>query len=397
MIYNYDMEKMCLPEEITTCIKLLNQNHYECFVVGGAVRDALLHRNIHDYDLSTNATPDEVHQVFHDYPVFDTGIQHGTVTVVINHIHIEITTYRKESNYSDHRHPDKITFTKSIQDDCARRDLTINAFAYHPDFGVQDFFHGLEDLHNKEINCVGNPDERFNEDALRILRALRFATELNFNISSSTARAIHQHKDDLKYIAIERITEEFNKILVSYNPGNTLYAFRDVLEVFIKDINILTKEDFLLLDTARNDLTLRYAVLFLKLNTNTLATLKLPNHTISDIKLLINHASLASNSIFDVRYLLYQLKDKYPIYLSFRKTVDSSFNLTNVQEMIKQIQLNHDCISLKQLAITGLDLQQIGLTGLKIKQALETCLLKVMKDELHNEKEELLSFCKSIN
>ena len=142
---------------------------------------------------------------------------------------------------------------------------------------------------------------------------------------------------------------------------------------------------------------MRYAVLFLKLNTNTLTTLKLPNHTISDIKLLINHASLASNSIFDVRYLLYQLKDKYPVYLSFRKTIDSSFNLTNVQEMIKQIQLNHDCISLKQLAITGLDLQQIGLTGSKIKQALETCLLKVMKDELHNEKEELLSFCKSIN
>lgn len=397
MIYNYDMEKMCLPEEITTCIKLLNQNLYECFIVGGAVRDALLHRNIHDYDLSTNATPNEVHQVFQDYPVFDTGIQHGTVTVVINHIHIEITTYRKESNYSDHRHPDKITFTKNIQDDCARRDLTINAFAYHPDFGVQDFFHGLEDLHNKEINCVGNPDERFNEDALRILRALRFATELNFNISSSTAHAIHQHKNDLKYIAIERITEEFNKILVSYNPGNTLYAFRDVLEVFIKDINVLTKKDFLLLDTAKNDLVLRYAVLFLKLNTNTLVTLKLPNHTISDIKLLINHASLSSNSIFDVRYLLYQLKDKYPIYLSFRKTIDSSFNLTNVQDIIKQIQLNRDCISLKQLAITGLDLQQIGLTGSKIKQALETCLLKVMKDELHNEKEKLLSFCKSIN
>ena len=357
----------------------------------------MLHRNIHDYDLSTNATPNEVHQVFHDYPVFDTGIQHGTVTVVINHIHIEITTYRKESNYSDHRHPDKITFTKNIQDDCARRDLTINAFAYHPDFGVQDFFHGLEDLHNKEINCVGNPDERFNEDALRILRALRFATELNFNISSSTAHAIHQHKKDLKYIAIERITEEFNKILVSYNPGNTLYTFRDVLEVFIKDINVLIKEDFLLLDTAKNDLVLRYAVLFLKLNTNTLVTLKLPNHTISDIKLLINHASLPSNSIFDVRYLLYQLKDKYSIYLSFRKTIDSSFNLTAVEEMIEQIQQNHDCISLKQLTITGLDLQQIGLTGSKIKQALETCLLKVMKDELHNEKEELLSFCKSIN
>ena len=133
---------------------------------------------------------------------------------------------------------------------------------------------------------------------------MRFATELNFIISSSTAHAIHQHKNDLKYIAIERITEEFNKILVSYNPGNTLYAFRDVLEVFIKDINVLTKEDFLLLDTAKNDLVLRYAVLFLKLNTNTLVTLKLPNHTISDIKLLINHASLPSNSIFDVRYLL---------------------------------------------------------------------------------------------
>ncbi len=388
---------MDLPFEIKTCISLLNSNHFECFVVGGAVRDALLNRDIHDYDLSTNAKPSEMHDVFKDYLVLDTGIKHGTITVVINHIHIEITTYRVETSYSDHRHPDEVSFSNSLKEDCARRDLTINALAYHPTLGLQDYFHGVEDLKHHIIRTVGNPDERFNEDALRILRAIRFATQLNYSIDPLTSIAIMKHKDDLKLIAKERITEEFIKILSSEYPGKYLYEYKELFSIFIPNINKLTQKQVSNIDSASNNLIVRLTLLDFYFGQEALNNLTLPNKTIATINLYIKYASLPYQSTYDLRYLLHVLGNDYIDYLSFKSSIDLSFDDALVQSKLDKIQNQHDCISLKQLAITGRDLQDLGITGPSIKETLESCLLKIMKDELSNTKKELLDYARTLN
>ncbi len=388
---------MDLPFEIKTCISLLNSNHFECFVVGGAVRDALLNRDIHDYDLSTNAKPSEMHDVFKDYLVLDTGIKHGTITVVINHVHIEITTYRVETSYSDHRHPDEVSFSNSLKEDCARRDLTINALAYHPTLGLQDYFHGVEDLKHHIIRTVGNPDERFNEDALRILRAIRFAAQLNYVIDPLTSIAIMKHKDDLKLIAKERITEEFIKILSSEYPGKYLYEYKELFSVFIPNINKLTLEQVSNINSASNNLIVRLTLLAFYFGQEALNNLTLPNKTIATINLYIKYASLPYQTTYDLRYLLHVLGNDYINYLSFKSSIDLSFDDALVQSKLDKIQSKHDCISLKQLAITGRDLQDLGITGPSIKETLESCLLKIMKDELSNTKKELLDYARKLN
>ncbi len=388
---------MDLPFEIKTCISLLNSNHFECFVVGGAVRDALLNRDIHDYDLSTNAKPSEMHDVFKDYLVLDTGIKHGTITVVINHIHIEITTYRVETSYSDHRHPDEVSFSNSLKEDCARRDLTINALAYHPTLGLQDYFHGVEDLKHHIIRTVGNPDERFNEDALRILRAIRFATQSNYSIEPLTSIAIMKHKDDLKLIAKERITEEFIKILSSEYPGKYLCEYKELFSVFILNINKLTQEQVSNINSASNNLIVRLTLLAFYFGQEALNNLTLPNKTIATINLYIKYASLPYQTTYDLRYLLHVLGNDYRDYLSFKSSIDLSFDDALVQSKLDEIQNQHDCISLKQLAITGRDLQDLDITGPSIKETLESCLLKIMKDELSNTKKELLDYARKLN
>lgn len=388
--------EILLPDEIKTCITLLNANHFECFVVGGAVRDALLHRENHDYDVSTNALPSQMHDVFKDYPVFDTGLKHGTVTVVINHVHIEITTYRIESNYSDHRHPDHVSFTSKLKDDCARRDLTINALAYHPTLGLQDFFFGIEDLNHHIIRTVGNPDERFHEDALRILRAIRFASQLDFRIDQVTSSSIISHANDLNYIAIERITEETNKIITSTCPGIIIYEYKTVFSVFLENMISISKEQCLSIDTSKNDLALRYAILGFYIGLDSIKNLRLPNQTMHIIQKLNTYANLPYDTSFDIRYLLYKLDENIEDYLEFKSIIDSNFDLSYIQKEIQNIQNHHECTSLKQLELTGKDLQHIGITGSSIKETLESCLLKVMHDELQNNKKELLDYARKL-
>lgn len=389
--------KIYLPVEIKTCIDLLNSNHFECFVVGGAVRDALLNRPVHDYDISTNAKPSDMHEVFKDYLVLDTGIKHGTVTVIINHVHIEVTTYRIETSYSDHRHPDKISFSNSLKEDCARRDLTINALAYHPDLGIQDFFHGIDDLNQHIVRTVGSPSERFNEDALRILRAIRFAAQLDFTINFSTTYAIMSHKEDLNLIAKERITEEFIKIMTSEKPGIYLYDYKELFAVFIPNMMSLTQNQATSIDTSKNNLIVRLSVLSFYLGIDSLKNLKLPNKTVSTINLFLKYANLPLNTTYDLRYLLYVLSETYNDYLSFKSIIEPTFNHKFIQHELTQIHQRNDCTSIKQLAITGKDLQDIGITGANIKETLVACLLKVMKEELTNNKKELLDYARKLN
>ena len=171
-----------LPNSVTTALSHLEERGFDAYLVGGCVRDSLLGKQPDDWDITTNAWPEMVRSAFSNYPVIDTGIQHGTVTVLIGHLPVEITTYRIDGAYSDHRHPDLVQFTPSLRQDLARRDFTVNALAWSPSSGLIDYFGGKTDLEQGVLRCVGEPEKRFEEDALRILRAVRFASVLGFSI-----------------------------------------------------------------------------------------------------------------------------------------------------------------------------------------------------------------------
>lgn len=214
-----------IPAPIKEIARILNMEDFQCFLVGGSVRDSIMGFIPTEYDIATNAKPEEVQRIF-KYTI-PTGIKHGTILVILDDMHVEITTFRSDGNYSDGRHPDKVEYTASIEDDLPRRDLTINAMAYNVlDGTLIDMFDGMKDIKNKIIRSVGNPYERFTEDGLRIMRAIRFATKLNFDIDKETFEAICRSTGMLASIAYERIREEFNGILVSNNPFRGLELLR---------------------------------------------------------------------------------------------------------------------------------------------------------------------------
>jgi tRNA nucleotidyltransferase (CCA-adding enzyme) len=206
-----------LNEDVSFILDKLNKNNFEGYIVGGCVRDSLIGRQLKDWDITTSAKPEDIISLF-DRTV-PTGIKHGTVTVVLNKNNYEVTTYRIDGEYSDNRHPDEVIFTSSLKEDLSRRDFTINALAYNESLGLADMFDGVEDLNNKVIRCVGDADKRFNEDALRMLRAIRFACQLQFNIEKDTYDAIHRNNSLLKNVSSERIRDELSKILLSPVPS----------------------------------------------------------------------------------------------------------------------------------------------------------------------------------
>jgi len=225
-----------LPPQVNTALTLLNGAGFEAFVVGGAVRDLLRGAPVHDWDITTSALPEQTKTVFADHRLIETGIKHGTVTVLMDGMPLEITTYRVESTYSDHRRPDSVSFTRSLVDDLARRDFTVNAMAYHPELGVIDPFGGKTDLVDRVICCVGEPDKCFQEDALRILRGLRFAARFGFAIESKTAAAIHRNRELLTHVAAERIREELTGLLCGSCVEPILRQYHDVISVPIPEI-----------------------------------------------------------------------------------------------------------------------------------------------------------------
>ena len=217
-------------------VDTLKSNGFEAFLIGGSVRDFIMELPIGDIDITTNATPSQVKEVFKDFRVIETGIKHGTVTVLIDNEPIEITTYRSEGTYSDNRHPDSVKFSDSLSDDVIRRDFTMNAIAYDFTEGFCDLTGGIDDINNKIIRCIGDAEARFREDALRILRALRFSSVLGFAIEENTKIAIHRCKDLLKNISAERIQVEFVKLICGKNAYSVLQEFSDVIAVFIPEI-----------------------------------------------------------------------------------------------------------------------------------------------------------------
>lgn len=182
-----------LPENVELILSKLNNNGYEAYIVGGCVRDSLLGLVPHDWDICTSALPEQILEAFNDYKIIPTGLKHGTVTIVIDASQYEITTYRIDGEYEDNRHHKEVSFTSNLKDDLSRRDFTINAMAYSPLIGLIDYFNGQDDLNKKIIKCVGDPNKRFNEDALRILRCLRFSSTYNFSIETKTSKSIHDN------------------------------------------------------------------------------------------------------------------------------------------------------------------------------------------------------------
>lgn len=228
--------KIEIPSGANEIIHTLQNNGYEAFLVGGCVRDSILGRPIHDYDITTSATPYEMMKVFKDKRIIETGLQHGTITIVINGEGYECTTYRIDGNYSDSRRPDSVAFTRSLEEDLKRRDFTINAMAYNNEVGLIDPFNGMEDIKYHKIRCVGRAEDRFSEDALRILRAIRFASQLGFVVDSDASLNIHKMYKNLENISTERINSEFCKIALSSEFYIQIVLFREVFSLFIPEI-----------------------------------------------------------------------------------------------------------------------------------------------------------------
>lgn len=390
-----------LPIQVNSILNKLNLAGFEAYIVGGCVRDLLLGITPTDYDITTSATPNEMLELFKENRIIETGLKHGTLTVIEEGMPFEITTYRIDDDYTDNRHPNTVVFTRSLSLDLARRDFTINAMAYHPEKGITDKFDGIGDLKNKLVRTVGDPDERFLEDALRIMRGIRFASVLDFNIEEKTADAIIKNKDLLKNVSNERICSEFIKLLCGENAGKYLIAFAEVINVILPEAtqNILKSGFFKTINTLPRIPHIRLAALLSDADvaTSALKRLRLDNATISKIQKLLKYRNLKISP------------DKSSIKKHFNiLTSESFFELIKLQRadgMLTDDEYNaltllankiidgNECYSLGALAVTGKDLLNLGMkSGADIGNALDFLLNSVMDEKVKNQKNDLINY-----
>ena len=389
--------KIQIPDYIQVLIDLLNQNHYSAYIVGGAIRNALLGLPIHDYDLTTDATPDEMLQVFSSYRVFKTGIQHGTITVLSKGQPVEITTFRSENTYEDHRHPSTVSFSDNIKEDCKRRDFTINALCYNKREGLIDFFGGIEDLHHQIIRCIGNASERIDEDALRILRALRFAGRLSFTIEENTATAIHKQKDLLHYISEERIHNEWVGILETNALSSILTEYSDVIQVFIPELKeYIIQESLTSINQSPLNANIRMAILLKDISNakEILERLKYSGAEQTVILSCIRNSEYKLSSKIELKQFLSTLNIPFDTYHQYRIAIDSNYQRENIHAYYQEIQNMHEPYQLKDLAINGNTVKELGYQGKDIKDILQRCLDAVIEKPENNTIEYLMNMIK---
>ena len=400
-----------MPREVEKALDILNSNGFEAYIVGGCVRDAILGAVPSDWDITTSAKPDEISFCFQDYRTIETGLKHGTVTVVINRMQLEITTYRIDGKYSDNRRPDTVLYTDKLFMDLKRRDFTVNALAYNHD-GIVDLFGGINDVEKRTIKCVGDPDERFKEDGLRILRALRFASVLDFNIEENTSKSIYENKNLLMNISCERINSEFCKLVSGSNFNKIMLEYKDVIEVFIPEIKKFSKETWKQkinsMAVVPNDLILKFSLLFHKIDDveNILIRLKNDNATIKNVKLLVLNidGEIIPTPVNVKKWLNKIGYDNLNQLLSVKKAVVKSFDASNETELenLKKAELlmneaveQRQCFSLKTLAINGKDLLEAGMVeGEQLGVILNEILDKVIEEKLVNQKSVLIDYIK---
>lgn len=400
-----------IPENVRFVLSRLESFGFEAFIVGGCVRDSLFELTPADYDVTTNALPNEVKGVFSDTYTIDTGIKHGTVTVMKNGTPIEITTYRIDGKYSDNRRPDSVTFSKNLEEDLSRRDFTINAMAYSEKTGIIDKFGGQDDLKNRLIRCVGNPSDRFSEDSLRILRALRFASKYNFGIDAATSLSIHEKASLIRNVSVERIACEFEKLLCGKSPAHILADYTDVFAEFIPEIKKCGEKsatDYSAIENSLCDVSVRLAVFFCntekpftdscdeckgQLSEKIMKRLKLPNKTISEVKTLVKYHDIIPNSdrVY-VKKLLSQIGEN-----NFKKLIcvmEASQNICDEAELMNKTMLDvissGEAYTREMLEINGKDVIEAGFEGKKISETLNKILTLVIEDKLKNERAVLL-------
>lgn len=436
--------KIQLPEKVNTIIQTLQEQGYEAYAVGGCVRDSLLGREPGDWDITTSASPEETKKLF--ARTVDTGIEHGTVTVLLGKEGFEVTTYRIDGKYEDSRHPTEVIFTRNLREDLLRRDFTINAMAYNDTEGIVDIFGGMDDLKRKIIRCVGNARERFGEDALRIMRGVRFAAQLGFSLEKETKEAMTELAPTLEKISAERIQTELVKLLVSDSPElireayhlgitavilpefdemmrtgqETKYHRYDVGEHTVQAVcNVppdkVLRLTMLLHDVAKPEMKTVDAdgtahfkghdIRGEQKAKEILRRLKFDNDTIHKVTKLVRwHDYRMPAEKKNVRKAMSKISaELFPMYLlvkradilahSMYRREEELENLSGLQKCYEEIVADHECVSLKQLAVTGTDLIGIGMKpGKQIGEVLNELLRIVLEYPEFNNKEHLLRF-----
>ena len=395
--------ELSIPVPVLDLMERLEDRGFEAWAVGGCVRDRLLGLAPHDWDLCTDALPGEIAQVFEDFPLVRAGEKHGTIAVVTGRQPVEITTFRTEGGYRDHRRPDWVHFEKSLREDLARRDFTINAMAYNPKEGLVDAFEGIQDLKEKRIRCVGNALERFTEDALRILRAIRFSAQLGFSIEESTWEAIKVIAPNLIHVSKERIQVELTKLLLSNHPD-------EIRKVFDRELDTRICADFPKINPAQiaidpglpKEKHMRWAALLRHQTPEEavaiLRQLKLDNDTISKAKTLVQwwKRPIGADQT-QIRKTMSQMAPELYDDLLVLKTSVGELELQAegcvedldwVKTQSREIRQRGDCVSLKELAVTGADLIQSGMKpGKELGETLKRLLELVLEHPEWNTKE----------
>ena len=433
--------KIELPINVKKAIALLEEAGFECLIVGGCVRDALMGIEPHDYDLTTSATPDEMLSVFSGYRVIPTGIKHGTLTVLIGDEPLEITTFRTDGEYRDNRRPESVSFSRDIADDLSRRDFTVNAMAYSAKRGLIDLFGGVDDLSSKVIRAVGEPDRRFNEDGLRIMRALRFSSVLGFSIEKETADSIRRCSPLLKNIAVERLWIEFSKLIRGVDASRILRDYTEVLGNIIPEILPMVGFDqktrhhcydvyehtLRVLDNCdRNDTVLRLAAFFHDIGKPETQTFDQNGahfyghaersaeitdaifrrfHTDNAtreqvVRLISEHCRQIEPTERSVRrFLTSHDKASFDRYVKLYRADrlacapdnrDTS-GIDEIEAIANRLLEADTCLSLKKLAVNGDDLIALGYRGREVGQLLNELLDGVINGRFENKRDVLLS------
>ncbi len=434
---------MRLPENVQKIITILEEAGFEGYAVGGCVRDTLLHKNPDDWDITTNASPIEVKKLFPR--TIDTGIAHGTVTVLIGKETFEVTTYRIDGEYEDARHPKEVVFTSCLSEDLKRRDFTINAMAYNDKIGIVDEFSGIQDLEAKIIRCVGNPEERFTEDALRMMRAVRFSGQLGYEIEFTTGQAINKLAPTLSKISAERICTELTKLMISKHPDYLRKAYElGMTGVFLPEFDAAMETEqnnphhcysvgehiLHSLLFVRADKVLRFAMLFhdmgkavtksvdekgvdhfyghgkisAEMADRIMKRLRFDNDTRQKVVRLVSYHDLKIKLTPEgVRRAVVKIgEDLFPLLLEVKradflsqsmfKREEKEKELQQLEEIYQTVLKNGDCVSIKMLAVTGSDLIAAGMEpGRAIGVTLQEMLNLVLKEPSLNTKEYLLS------
>lgn len=437
-----------IPTGARKIIARLEQHGYEAYIVGGCVRDSLMEKRPSDWDICTSARAEEMMALFEDKRVIPTGIQHGTLTILAEDGAYEVTTFRIDGEYLDHRHPKSVAFTRELAEDLSRRDFTINAMAWHPERGLIDLFGGVEDLRDRLVRAVGDPVQRFNEDGLRMLRMVRFATVLDFDYDPATYDAVRKQGHLLQYISKERIQVELNKILLAAHPARGLedlytlgmypyiipmmchtvgfaqrggHHFLDVFEHSLLAVGVIAPELVLRLTMLLHDIgkpfvwdsseSLSYdrfddhAAVSAKLAGKILRDLKYDNATRKDVvELIAHHNDILLPDPVNVRRALARLGEVQTRRLVQVKVADLIAHdlagerekilalFAEISDVIDEVVARGDCTSVKALAIGGQDMMALGLSGRAIGQMLNAALELVLEKPEMNTRETLLNW-----